>query len=107
MQRTPLVVLTDVYIQSHLLAYGAMLQEFPFLVAAKNAVDALGTCAQCQKPAKKAIADKALNETKRAIAGLSDAQKARFKELLNTDAVRVQWRIEGAGTEVDRDRTQF
>lgn len=104
--RTSLVVLNDVYIQSHLLVYGAMLQEFPFLIATKNAVDALGTCAKCQKPAKKAIAEKALNDAKQAIANLSDSQKVRFKELLNTEAVRVQWRVQ-VGSEVDRGRTQF
>jgi len=106
MQRTSLVVLTDVFLQSHVLNYGVMLQEFPFLVAAKNAVDALGSCVKCQRPAKKLLADKALNEAKRAIAKMPDDQKARFKELLNTSEVRVQWQIQ-VGNATERDRDQF
>lgn len=83
-----------------------MLQEFPFLVAAKNAVDALGSCIKCQKPAKRLLADKAINEAKQTIATMSNEQKARFKELLNTEEVRVQWQLK-IGSETKRDRAQF
>jgi hypothetical protein len=106
MTRNSLVVLTDTYIQSHLLVSGQILQEFPFLMPAKKAVDALSGCGGCQRANKKNAANRAINEAKRAIAMLPDDRKARLKELLGASEVRLQWRVE-IGDRAERDRVQF
>jgi hypothetical protein len=106
MQKQAFVVLTDDYIQRHVLAYGEMLREFPFLTPAKTAVSAMSGCARCQKNAKQRAATAAINDVKRAIGTLPTAQRERFKELLQADRVRVQWQ-EQVGNSVVRGRAEF
>jgi len=97
--------ITDEYMRSRVLNHGELLQQFPFLVPVKTAVEALGTCLQCQAKAKGIAARTALNQARRTIGMMSDADKLRFKRLLNAASMRVQWTeaIGGSNKRVIKD----
>jgi hypothetical protein len=103
---TSFVALTDDFIRSHVLNNGELLSRFQFLAAAKTASDALGSCARCQKTAKKAAAEIAFNAAKRAIGTLPAAEREQFKQALHVSRLRVQW-VEQVGTTRRRLREEF
>lgn len=103
---TSFVALTDDFLRSHVLNNGALLDRFQFLLPAKTASDALGSCARCQKTAKKAAAEVAMNAAKRAIGTLPPAEREQFKQALRVGRIRVQW-VEQVGTTRRRLREEF
>ena len=88
---TPLVVLDDGTMEATVLRNQTVLNEFPFLKQASEAVKAVATCAQCQRSAKGQAAKLAISEAKRTIANMPPAQKERFRQLLGARRVRVFW----------------
>jgi hypothetical protein len=103
---TSFVALTDDFIRSHVLNNGDLLNRFQFLAAAKTASDALGSCARCQKAAKKAAAEVAFNDVRRAIGTLPPLDREQFKQALHVATLRVQW-VEQVGTTRRRLRAEF
>ena len=90
MNRVPLLIIEDAVINS-LLQNPTVTNEFPFLKTAADRMAASpksGGCGKCQKRKNRANAvdHAAIRE---AIGSLPKSRKARFKEILQADKVRV------------------
>ena len=98
-----LTTLTDDYLQQKVLQHGELLRNFPFLHAAKAAVDALGSCLKCQRKEKKLAAQTALNQAKQQLAEMGAEQQALFKQLAGIKNARVVYVVR----EGNQNRSRF
>ena len=103
-----LLTINDDVLVENLLKNGDLLHHFPFMVAAKNAADAVTTCRTCpsKKAAQQANLRATLNNTKRILGTMDEASLNKFKTLVKADKVRVQW-VEQVGTKIDRKVKTF
>lgn len=100
------LVLTDTEIKVNLLNNNQVLARFPFLKGAKVKVDAVGSCAPCQRGAKGEAANAAVAEAKVQLAKMSVQDKAALKQILNVNEIRIYYVTTVNGKTV-RERVAF
>lgn len=92
-----IVVITESLLENQLLKDGRVLQEIPFLVATKRAVDAVSGCRACQRASKRAAAEQALNSAKQGIATLPREKLDFLKQILGATTLRITWKVTEGG----------
>ena len=85
------VVLTEAEIRASLLTNPNILNEFTFLVPTKTLSDQLSGCMSCQSGAITTQLNASLRANLLTIVSMSDANKARLKELMGAQEVRIYY----------------
>ena len=100
------IVLTDTEIKVNLLKNNQIVARFPFLKGVKAKVDAVGSCAPCQRGAKGEAANLAVSDAKAQLAKMSQPDKEALKQLLGVQEVRIYYIATVNGKTV-RERVTF
>jgi hypothetical protein len=98
-------ILSNEYVKNLILNSGQILEAFPFLYTYRQRVKPTQSCCGGQTK-NDAETTAALDEVRRVIGLMPPADKAKLKQLLGVDRVRVYW-TSGDPQNITRERADF